>query len=585
MRRSIAAAVASLLAVTGGLLGLALRPAYAALHCTVDYQVTREWSHGFVARMTLTNLGPPVATWRLTFTPGAQQTINSAYRQLPPGLILSSLTWPYELRSDAGAYPLDTGASVQVQFSGSYSAANPPPTSYHLDGRTCNVDPDLPPSPSVPPPSPSGPPVDPSPPAVALRSPQLNQIFATTGEIPVAADVTPAAGRRITRVEFHSGGSLLHTDTTAPYTFTWRSPPPSNGMRIAATAHDDAGARTTAEVRGVRVVRPAPPGHAPVLTVAGNQLVTVDQPARPYQLRGVVRAGAETLCRDGSGVFHGPVDDASVQAMRRWRINAVRILLDPECWLGRDTVPPEYRGAVYRDAIIGYARRLVRHGITPILSWHGPATSLQRTFWVDVAAHVDDDNSIVFDLHGDAYPAVGGLTPDAAWQAWRDGRPSAGLPPGWPDFGADALIYHIRYFAGSHNALLVSGLDGGNDLSGWLAHRPADPYAGGNLVAGWHVDDDAACGTRSCWDQQVAPVAAVVPLLAAEMSEDTGGHRFVDAAIDWLDDRRLGFLGSVWHTEGYADVPALIRDYNGRPTPYGAGVKAQLRATRASSPA
>ncbi|MDG4770107.1 hypothetical protein [Solwaraspora sp. WMMD792] len=47
--------------------------------------------------------------------------------------------------------------------------------------------------------------------------------------------------------------------------------------------------------------------------------------------------------------------------------------------------------------------------------------------------------------------------------------------------------------------------------------------------------------------------------------------------IDWLDDRRLGFLGSVWHTDGYGDVPPLIRGYDGPPTPYGAGVKAQLR--------
>ncbi|WJK39730.1 cellulose binding domain-containing protein [Solwaraspora sp. WMMA2056] len=567
--------IAAVLAATGMVFGFALRPAYAAPACTVDYQVTREWSTGFIARMTLTNLGPPVSTWRLTFTPGARQTINSAYRQVPPGLVLSALAWPYELRSDAGAYHLDTGESVRVQFSGSYSVANPPPTSYHFNGQACNMDPDLPPSPSIPP-SPSVPPTESFPPVVALRSPQMNQIFATTAPIPVAADATAAAGRRITRVEFRSAGTLLHTDTTAPYAFTWHGAQPTNGTRITATAYDDAGTHATAEVRGVRVVSPAPPGHAPALTMAGNQLVTVDQPPRPYQLRGVVRAGAETLCRDGSGIFHGPVDDDSVQAMRRWRINAVRVLVDPECWLSRDTVPPAFRGAAYRDAISGYAQRLVRHGITPVLAWHGPATSLQRTFWVDVAAHFDDDNSILFDLYGDAYPAVGELPPDAAWQAWRDGRPSAGLPSDWPEFGADTLIYNIRHFAGSHNTLLIGGLDGGNDLSGWLAYRPDDP-AGRNLAAAWRVDDDAACATVTCWQQQVAPVAAEVPLVAVEVSEDTGGHRFVGTAIDWLDTRRIGFLGSVWHTDGYPGVPPLIRDYDGRPTPYGAGVKHHLR--------
>ncbi|MFV2021104.1 hypothetical protein [Micromonospora sp. LOL_023] len=39
----------------------------------------------------------------------------------------------------------------------------------------------------------------------------------------------------------------------------------------------------------------------------------------------------------------------------------------------------------------------------------------------------------------------------------------------------------------------------------------------------------------------------------------------------------LGFFGSVWHPEGYEDVPALIRDYHGRPTLYGAGVKDRRR--------
>ncbi|WP_326554517.1 Ig-like domain-containing protein [Micromonospora sp. NBC_01813] len=571
MRRIIASLVAVVLTVTGGVLALVLRPAFAAATCLVDYQIVREWSDGFVADVELTNLGAPVSIWTLRFSITGQHTIQNIHLQAPPGVRLSALTGPVNITSDGG-YELGTGESVRVRFGGWYAEQNPVPTSFFFNDQHCNGD--LPPSPTGPPPSPSIPPVDPTPPVVSVLSPQPNQIFAAPGEIPIRAAATAAAGREIIRVEFRSRDTLLHVDTTAPYEFLWSGAPPANGTRIAATAYDDTGSRTTAEVRGIRIVTPAPPGQAPVLTVSGNQIVTVDHPSVPYQLRGVVRSGAETLCRAGEGVFDGPVDDASIRAMRRWQVNAVRILLDQDCWLDRDTVPPAYRGAVYRDAVTDYARRLIAHGVTPVLARHGPMTTPHGNFWTAVGVHFADDNAILFDLHSDSYPPVGNLDPDTAWSAWRFG--ASGDLPGWPAIGVESIVYNTRIFAGAHNAMLVGGLDGGNDLSGWLAHRPVDSKAR-NLAAAWHVDDDAACATPACWEQQVAPVAAEVPVVAVEVSEDTGRHRFVGAAIDWLDHRELGFFGSVWHPEGYEDVPALIRDYHGRPTPYGAGVKARLR--------
>jgi hypothetical protein len=55
------------------------------------------------------------------------------------------------------------------------------------------------------------------------------------------------------------------------------------------------------------------------------------------------------------------------------------------------------------------------------------------------------------------------------------------------------------------------------NLSGWLAHRPVDPA--GRLAASWHSYDKNMCRERSCWDTEIAPVAAAVPLIAAEIGQ------------------------------------------------------------------
>src|SRR5436305_12984354 len=62
------------------------------------------------------------------------------------------------------------------------------------------------------------------------------------------------------------------------------------------------------------------------LHVSGRYLV--DDAAHTVSLRGVNRAGSEYACVDGFGIFDGPSDDASVQAIASWHINFVRVLLN-----------------------------------------------------------------------------------------------------------------------------------------------------------------------------------------------------------------------------------------------------------------
>ena len=104
------------------------------------------------------------------------------------------------------------------------------------------------------------------------------------------------------------------------------------------------------------------------LHVSGNRLL--DGSGQEVQLRGVNRSGFEFACVQGWGLMDGPTDAASIAAMKTWDINVVRVPLNEGCWLGLTSVPPKYRGAVYRRAVSAYVNRLTAAGLYVILDLH-----------------------------------------------------------------------------------------------------------------------------------------------------------------------------------------------------------------------
>ncbi|HWX74639.1 MAG TPA: hypothetical protein VNZ05_04985, partial [Solirubrobacteraceae bacterium] len=73
--------------------------------------------------------------------------------------------------------------------------------------------------------------------------------------------------------------------------------------------------------------------HAtPYVAVSGNHLVGAS--GQTIRLLGVDRSGAEYMCLGGSEIFDGPVTASAVAAMAAWHINAVRVPLNEDCWLG-----------------------------------------------------------------------------------------------------------------------------------------------------------------------------------------------------------------------------------------------------------
>ncbi len=336
---------------------------------------------------------------------------------------------------------------------------------------------------------------------------------------------------------------------------------------------------------------PVPSGPAPSLQVSGNKIVDAD--GRTVRLLGVNRSGGEFECVNGAGIWDGPVDQASVAAIASWRVRAVRVPLNEDCWLGSGKVSAD----AYRRAVTTYVGVLRAQGLVAILdlhwsggAWTGKSSqcasatalcqkpmpdSTAATFWASVAETFRDDRSVVFDLFNEPFPnATGTMSAAQSWDCWlRGGSACPGLS--YPAAGMQQLVDAIRG-TGARNVILVSGNGYANDLSGWLGHRPADPT--GNLGAAWHSYSYDSCTGAACWSRQVEQVASAVPVVALEIGETDCGRGYVEPLMDWLDERAIGYLGWTWNTWDCAEGPALISDYSGTPTVYGEALKSRLTA-------
>jgi endoglucanase len=312
----------------------------------------------------------------------------------------------------------------------------------------------------------------------------------------------------------------------------------------------------------------------PAVHVEGNTLV--DSGGQPVRLLGVNRSGAEYACIQGWGFFDGPVDDASVAAIARWHVNAVRIPLNEACWLGLAGAPVAYSGAGYRQQIADLVARLNRAGLVAVLDLHwstagsAPATGQQLMadaahapgFWRSVAGRFRDDPGVVFDLYNEPH--------DIGWDCWRNGCTTSG---GWRAAGMQSLVDAVRS-TGARQPVIATSNGWGNDLSGWLAHRPGDPL--GQLVAGIHLYDFTGCADAACWSRDVAAIARAVPVVTSELGERDCGHSFIDEYMDWADAVGVSYLAWTWDTWSCSGGPALIRDYDGTPTAFGAGFRDHL---------
>jgi endoglucanase len=315
----------------------------------------------------------------------------------------------------------------------------------------------------------------------------------------------------------------------------------------------------------------------PTVRVQGNRLV--DGSGRAFRLLGVNRSGTEYACVQDWGIFDGPVDARAISAMRSWRVNAVRVPLNEDCWLRIGELMEQYSGTAYRTAIAAYVRRLHAAGLLVILELHwngtgegGEAATQQQEmadaehsieFWRSIAATFRTDRSVIFDLYNEPH--------DVSWTCWRNGCKTR---DGWQTAGMQELVSAIRS-TGARQPIMLGGLGFSSDLSGLLAALPRDPQR--QLVASFHVYNFSGCRTTTCWNATVRRVARRLPVVTGELGEDDCAHSFVDRYMRWADRNGVSYLGWAWNVGGCRSWPSLIASYSGRPTAYGAGLRAHLQ--------
>ena len=107
----------------------------AAIPCSVDYKVQNQWDTGFTAAVTITNNGAAKSSWAAKWSYAGNQQITSGWNAK-----ISQSGTAVTAANETYNGSLGTGSSVSFGFNASYSGTNALPTTFTLDGVTCNVD-------------------------------------------------------------------------------------------------------------------------------------------------------------------------------------------------------------------------------------------------------------------------------------------------------------------------------------------------------------------------------------------------------------------------------------------------------------
>ncbi|MDE2219244.1 MAG: cellulase family glycosylhydrolase, partial [Gammaproteobacteria bacterium] len=358
----------------------------------------------------------------------------------------------------------------------------------------------------------------------------------------------------------------------------------------------------------------------------------VDARGAPLILRGVNISGLETCPIQGwawnsERTRYDPWGGSHPKwsAIRAWKANAVRLPLNEASWLGSTVYDHDGRpraadpGGNYRATVIDAVNEATAAGLYVILDlhWGGPkvpvpgqAGPVPQTpfegdggqnpmadldhslgFWATIANTFRDNPAVLFDLYNEPY--FWWLAPGQdEWRVWRDGgtitqyvtgtQPYQ-LPYAWQSAGMQAMLNAVRG-TGASNVVIASGVNWAGDLSGWLAHRPADPLR--QLAAGWHAyphrkDPSVPASGTIQYAYALGIAAAGFPVIITETGEHnapgTVGAPLMAALLPWADQHSISYFGWTWNAWKNPDN-VLIRDADGTPTDgYGRQFRDHLR--------
>ncbi len=359
------------------------------------------------------------------------------------------------------------------------------------------------------------------------------------------------------------------------------------------------------------------------LHVVGNKIENGS--GQVVQLRGVDNDGLEYMCIDGTvgDIFDPTMGSVNAQtapgtttinSMKSWGIDVVRLPLNESCWLGINGATTG--GTTYQTAVEGYVSALTAANIAVILDlqWVGPGTQLAQdwcggqfaplpdadhasAFWTSVATAFKSNSSVIFDLYNEPWPENNADT-TAAWTALAKGQTTGGATyqvnstnsscaTAYNAIGTQALVTAIRG-TGATNIIEVPGIQFTNTMDSWLANEPTDTLTPAQISAGWHSYAGQSCSNVTCFNSVIAPIAASVPVTAEEIGENDCQSVYIDPLMQWLDAYGVNYLEWSWNTYNCTSFPGMVTDAtNGVPVyTFGSDFQEHLLAlTGRSAPA
>ena len=223
---------------------------------------------------SLTRTNVPIGTYSLTAkatdndgnsTTSSSVTITVVGQNQPPAVSISSpvsaavFTAPASVTIDASATDADGTVTIVEFYNGesllgsdntgpySYTWTNVPIGTYSITAKTTDNNGN----------STTSAPViiivvaPNQPPAVSISSPVSGAVFNAPASVTIAATATDTDGT-VNKVEFYNGNTLLGSDNTIPYSFTWTNVAVGS-YSISAKATDNTGASTTSAAVNITV--------------------------------------------------------------------------------------------------------------------------------------------------------------------------------------------------------------------------------------------------------------------------------------------------------------------------------------------
>ena len=202
--------------------------------------------------------------------------------------------------------------------------------------------------------------------------------------------------------------------------------------------------------------------------------------------------------------FDGPADQTGIDAMKAWNINAVRVPLNEDCWLGINGVPSAYAGTTYQNAIarLGEPAHAERDGRHPRSALDGAGHHARHEPGPDgrrrPLPHVLVPGR--HDVQGQRVGHLRSLQRAVHHRLELLGQRrlvrAAERHHATPSPGMASLLKAVRS-AGAQNVVILGGLAYSSDMSQWVASvngipslpAPLDGISIQNVAASWHAYD------------------------------------------------------------------------------------------------